>query len=272
MLCLVAALQAEARPLIAHYKLEAIQGQAFRLYTGDGLRLIVSGIGKVAAAGAVAYQCALLDNSPAAWLNVGIAGHANKEVGSALLAHKITDTTNDKTFYPIFTAAPACPTSPLYTVDQAETTYATDCAYDMEASAFFETAQRFTSGELVHCLKIISDNPQNPIENFDLKKIAGLVESQLECIGQVAATLQELSQQLAELQATPTSYNDINGRWHFTVTQQHQLRGLLQRWQTLMPTRDIVDEDLLNFKKSNEVLHYLEQQLLQADLTLTETP
>jgi hypothetical protein len=50
------------------------------------------------------------------------------------------------------------------------------------------------------------------------------------------------------------------------------LRGLLQRWQTLMPTRDIVDEDLLNFKKSKEVLHYLEQQLLQADLTLTEAP
>ena len=142
----------------------------------------------------------------------------------------------------------------------------------MEASAFFETAQRFTSGELVHCLKIISDNPQNPIENFDLKKIAGLVESQLECIGQVAATLQELSQQLAELQATPTSYNDINAHWDFTVTQQHQLRGLLQRWQTLMPTRDIVDEDLLDFKKSKEVLHYLEQQLLQADLTLTEAP
>ena len=193
MLCLVTALQAEARPLIAHYKLQAIQGHAFRLYTGNGLRLIVSGIGKVAAAGAVAYQCALLDNSPSAWLNVGIAGHANKEVGSALLAHKITDTTNGKTFYPIFTAAPACPTSPLYTVDQAETAYATDCAYDLEASAFFETAQRFTSGELGHCLKIISDNPQNPIGNFDLKKVAGLVESQLECIGQVAATLQDLS-------------------------------------------------------------------------------
>jgi hypothetical protein len=84
--------------------------------------------------------------------------------------------------------------------------------------------------------------------------------------------LQDLSQQLAELQATPTSYNDISGRWYFTVTQQHQLRGLLQRWQTLMPTRDLVDEDLLNFKKSKEVLHYLEQQLLQADLTLTEAP
>lgn len=269
MLCLIAALDLEARPLIAHYKLQSIIGHPYRLYASDNMRLIISGVGKIAAAAAVAYQQALLGNTAAAWLNIGIAGHRSRAVGSALLAHKIADIANGKTFYPAFTDKPPCDTDLLHTVEQPETIYATDCAYDMEASGFYETALRFASAELVHCLKVVSDNASCPVERFDIKKATGLIETHLNLLDQFVASLQELSWQMTELQADPPSYLELSERWHFTTTQRHQLRGLLQRWQTLLPTQDIINDDLLSLQQGNEILRYLEQQMLNADLTLT---
>ena len=268
MLCLVTALQVEARPLINRYKLRAVEGHPYRLYTGDGLRLIVSGIGKVAAGAAVAYQRALLQHEPAAWLNIGIAGHATKDLGSALLAHKITDVAKAQSSYPIFTAAPPCATTSLHTVEHADTTYASNCAYDMEASGYSETAMRFASGEMVHCLKVVSDNPHHPIESLDKKQIGGLLQEQLPLIDEFVEILQELSQRIASLQADPPHFAELNDRWHFTATQKHQLNDILQRWQTLMPARKILHDELLALKTSKEVIKYLHQQLLSVELTL----
>ena len=268
MLCLVVALRAEARPLIAHYKLQAMDGHPYRLYGCEHVRLVISGIGKVASAAAVAYQRAILGNTSAAWLNIGIAGHHSKAVGSALLVHKIIDVGNGETFYPMFTAPPACPTTLLHTVEKPDMDYSTDCAYDMEASGFFATAHHFASRELVHALKIISDNPHSPIENGDLKKSGDLIAAQLAIIDQSVVTLQELSHGLTSLQADPPALGEIGERWHFSATQRHLLRDLLQRWQVLMPNCEVLDDQLLALQKSREVLRHLERRVAAADLTL----
>ena len=55
MIHLVVALPAEASPLIERLGLRRdMAGRAMRLYVGDDLRLVVSGVGKVAAAAAAA--------------------------------------------------------------------------------------------------------------------------------------------------------------------------------------------------------------------------
>ena len=269
MLCIVTALQAEARPLIAQYRLKGLDGHPYRIYTSDDLHLIVSGVGKVSAASAVGYQRALMGGDPVAWLNVGVAGHGSEEVGTALLAHKVVDVATGKTFYPTFVSAPSCATSQLHTVDQPETDYGSACAYDMEASGFCQTAQRFATAELVHCLKIVSDNPQFPLQDLNAVEVEALVESRLDQVDIMRQNLDDLSRQLALLEADPPGLDDILSRWRFTTTQEHQLRRLLQRWQVLAPGQAVVNTELSSLQNRDEVIVYIEQRLRKLHLYLT---
>ena len=172
MLCLVVALAAEARPLLASYRLQGVSGHPYRICADEQTHLIVSGIGKVAAAAATAYLRALIGDTPAAWLNIGIAGHGSQAVGTPLLAHKVVDVASGKPFYPTFTAPPPCRTTLLHTVDHAQPPVG-DAAYDMEASGFCEAAQRFATSERIHCLKVVSDNPQSPYQTLNAEKSRG---------------------------------------------------------------------------------------------------
>ena len=99
MLCLVVALAAEARPLLAPHRLRGVSGHPYRICAGEQTHLIVSGVGKVAAAAATAYLRALIGDAPAAWLNIGIAGHGSQAVGTALLA-QVVDIASGKPFTP----------------------------------------------------------------------------------------------------------------------------------------------------------------------------
>ena len=268
MLCLVVALAAEARPLLASYRLQGVSGHPYRICADEQTHLIVSGIGKVAAAAATAYLRALIGDTPAAWLNIGIAGHGSQAVGTPLLAHKVVDAASGKPFYPTFTAPPPCRTTLLHTVDHAQPATG-DAAYDMEASGFCEAAQRFATSERVHCLKVVSDNPQSPYQTLNAEKIETLIEAQLDTVAQVGEHLRALSQQLHALHADPPGLAELTARWQFTATQQHQLRGLLSRWQTLAPATPVVNDDLLALQSRNEVLAYLQQRLDDVEFFLT---
>lgn len=268
MLCLVVALAAEARPLLAPHQLQGASGHPYRICAGEQTHLIVSGIGKVAAAAATAYLRALIGDTPAAWLNIGIAGHGSQAVGTPLLAHKVVDAASGKPFYPSFTAPPPCRTTLLHTVDRVQSP-AGDAAYDMEASGFCEAAQRFATSERVHCLKVVSDNPQSPYQTLNAGKVEALIESQLDTVARVGEHLRALSQQLHALHADPPGLAELTTRWQFTATQQHQLRGLLVRWQTLAPMTPAVNDDLLALQSRDEVLAHLKQQLDDVEFFLT---
>ena len=268
MLCLVVALAAEARPLLASYRLQSVSGHPYRICADEQTHLIVSGIGKIAAATATAYLRALIGDSPAAWLNIGIAGHGSQAVGTPLLAHKVVDAASGKPFYPTFTAPPLCRTTLLHTVDRAQPATG-DAAYDMEASGFCEAAQRFATSERVHCLKVVSDNPQSSYQTLNAAKVGALIEAQLDTVAQVGEHLRALSQQMQALHADPPALAELTARWQFTATQQHQLRGLLARWQTLVPATPAVNDDLLALQRRDEVLAHLQQQLDNVEFFLT---
>ena len=267
MLCLVVALAAEARPLLASHRLQGVSGHPYRICAGEQTHLIVSGIGKVAAAAATAYLRALIGDTPAAWLNIGIAGHGSQAVGTPLLAHKVVDVASGKPFYPTFTAPPPCRTTLLHTVDHAQPPVG-DVAYDMEASGFCEAAQRFATSERIHCLKVVSDNPQSPYQTLNAEKIEALIESQLDTVAQVGEHLRALSQQLHALHAAPPGLAELTARWQFTATQQHQLRGLLVRWQTLTG-EPLNTAAVLSLPSRDAVLYYLRERLKAVELILT---
>jgi hypothetical protein len=62
----------------------------------------------------------------------------------------------------------------------------------MEASAFFETASRFSSAELVQCIKIISDNPSQQIGR-DKARISELINAHIVQLASFAKSLEDLN-------------------------------------------------------------------------------
>jgi len=162
MLIWVTALHCEAKPIIDHYRLKKLQShQAFDVYQKDQIECIVSGIGKLACAAATAWIAALNQEARSiTWINIGTAGSASHDIGTALLINRIFDESGQH-FYPAPLLNSGFKTAHCLTRSEPSTDYHPDQVYDMEASAFFDTATRFSNAELVQCVKVISDNPSH---------------------------------------------------------------------------------------------------------------
>ena len=255
MLRFVVALEAEARPLVDHYRLRRDPAvTAFKLFRRDDTALIVAGIGKVAAAAATSYlYLASGGERHAIWLNVGIAGHGSRHLGEALLAHKIVDRASAAAWYPPLAATPPCDTDLVTTVDRPELDYQAPGAFEMEAAAFYPIACRFASAELVHCLKIVSDGPSEAVERLSLPKVSRLVADQLATVEDWVAACEPLSAELRRLEAEPADLVECLGRWRFTVAERHELARQLRRRQTLAPELKLPLADLAEAARGKEV-------------------
>ncbi|MFQ5792846.1 MAG: hypothetical protein ACE5JI_20450, partial [Acidobacteriota bacterium] len=145
MIRIVVALQAEARPLVSHYRLKAVAG-AFPLYQSEGLWLVVSGVGKTRAAAATANLHAAAGEGPGcAWINVGIAGHRERPVGEAILADKIVDGASGRRWYPPRLPGVPPPSASVLTVDHVEERFTGDWVYEMEAAGICAAASRLSA-------------------------------------------------------------------------------------------------------------------------------
>jgi len=229
----IVALPAEAKPLIAHYRLKRRVGEdAFAVFEKEGISLTVSGIGKVATAAAIGYTHVLFGKRKnAVWLNVGVAGHREHPLGSVWIAHKITDAETGRRWYPSICFRAHCPSAEIRTVSQPETEYARECLYDMEAASVVETATRFSSGELVHCLKVISDNRQSVVWDIDPARVTTWVENAIDVLLYTKQALRHLAGEvIPKRQPNPEIWTS---RWHFTVQERLQLERLLHRWRVL---------------------------------------
>lgn len=266
MINLVVASSYEARPIIDHYQLKNISaGQAFSHYAGEELHLIISGIGKINAAAATAYLQALTHNEkPRAWLNVGIAGHGSLDLGDAFIAHSIMDTATARAHYPPLSLKLELPSSDLHTVDEPKTHYQPGCGYDMEASAFYSIATRTCTAELVHCYKIVSDNPGHPINEhsvFDKLHIDTLIRPHLKPLDQLIRTLSKNCDQYNAAGVANPHYDDIIHRIRFTVSQKSQLHRLLQRYQILFSQALPATMDLSSYQRAKPLLADLHSAL-----------
>ncbi len=274
MLFIVCALNCEALPLISHFRLKRISVPSpFPIYIAHSIYLIISGIGKVQTAAAMGYLQALTGHlAHTAWLNVGIAGHLSYPLGTGVLAHQIIDQANGKRYYPVFVIQRPVPTASIWTVDKPEKQYGNEQAvYEMEASAFWSIASRFTTAELIHCYKVISDNQIDSACSLTQNKVEQLIKGNLSHIDLLVRELQALSQSLLKLELPKEEIDRFLQHWHFTSTQQIQLKHLLQRWRacTSQPFSDLWDSQLLAQTKSQHVLRDLETRLRALSFHLT---
>lgn len=259
---LVVALQAEAQPLITHFGLrcEAPMGM-FRIYRRESMALVISGVGKSLSAAATGYLCGSSDgwrNAP--WINVGVAGHQNVDVGELIVANKIVDQSTAHSWYPPQLVANVV-NSTLITVDEPEETYPERAAYDMEAAGFFPAATRCSSGELVQSIKVISDNPHQSIASLNARSIEQLITKNVSKIEQFINRLSELSTEIKVLPHHGSLPESWANRWSFSVTQGHRLRRLLQRWRALIGDAETLDSALSACKDGAAVLTALEGRL-----------
>lgn len=263
MINLLVALAPEARPLIDYFRLHRRTGtDAYPIYESGTMRLVVSGVGKVRAAAAVAYLHALREpvtNAP--WLNVGIVGDSACTVGTGMLAHRIRDAATQKNWYPPLVFTPPCETTGVLTVDVPASVYPDSWAVDMEAAGFYPTACQFSTAELVHCFKIVSDNNDTPMEAVSAKATKVLVAQKLNVIETLVNELERLSTHLSGINADPPAYDDFLRHCHFTVTERHRLRELLRRWRLLVPDEDPLSAGAAKSCRASEILGALEQRL-----------
>lgn len=226
MLIWVSALHCEAKPVIDHYRLRKQPADAFDAYIGDDMVLIVSGIGKLASAAACAWIAAAhREQAALAWLNLGIAGAAEHEVGAAFLLNQVIDADSGERYYPVPATRAYFPGSACRTLGRPDYDYRDDCLFDMEASGFMQSALYFSSAELVQCIKLVSDNrrrqaaPTRP-------QVSALLHEHIDDIARQAEALAALARTQASLEPALESWQRLLSLAHFTQTQRSRLRVL----------------------------------------------
>jgi nucleoside phosphorylase len=245
MIHFICALKCEARSLIAHYRLKhSTDSDSFPLYISPDkqISLTISGVGKINAAAATAFTHAFLHTEKQdIWLNVGIAGHKALAIGEITLAHKIVDQANNYAWYPQIIFSPGCPSVAILSCNEPATDYS-DSLFEMEAAGFYATACRFASSELIHVIKIISDNQQQPAEIMSESFVAGLVKEKLTVIDQIAESLNLLANEIDSSNETPDYYEQIIEQWRFTYAEKSILKSCLNRWHVLCPDENPMEE------------------------------
>lgn len=263
----VVALDAEARPLVERYGLTRDPARrSFRLYRqrdgGDGVALVVTGPGKVAAAAGAAYlHLAASGGRDGVWLNVGTAGHGERPVGEVVLAHKVRERGTGRSWYPPQLFDPPCATDEVVTVERPETAFSEPGAYEMEAAGFYPTACRFATAELVHCLKVISDGPEAPGERLDAAAVTELVASATSAVEVLAAACSELAAELRGAGADPPELEACLARWRFTASDRRELHRLLRRRRLLAPEAPLPTGELPGHLRGREVNRRLRRWL-----------
>jgi nucleoside phosphorylase len=261
------ALPCEAKPLVEHFGLKKdVTVRPFAVYLNHGICLTVTGIGKNAMAAGVAYTQALFASvEHPVMLNIGIAGHKDHPLGGLFLIDKIIDVDSQKSYYPSLIFTPPCPTGSIQTLLRPKLSYDQQHLCDMEASAFYETAVRFSSSELIICLKVISDNQLSPVENIQAKQVAALIAAHLAKVESILSR----AVALAELITKPESrfFEQLTERYHFTVNERMQLKNQLSRWN-VVTNRQSLEFDETHLHSGNEVLRWLGLRINNTDFYL----
>lgn len=261
------ALDCEAKSLVSYYGLKKENvTHPFSIYTNNNCVLTVTGVGKVAMAGAVAYTLAIFSgNHYPVLLNIGIAGHKTQAIGDLLMAEKIIDTDSGKKFYPQLIGRKWPETSLIKTVSVPCEQYSPACLYDMEAAAFYETAVKFSSSELIHCFKVVSDNEQSSIDKIQPKVVTEWIANQMLELDRLIKQIVTLSESITPVELKELS--EIITKWHFTVTGKIRLKTLLMRWNVLSATR-WSNRNENDFSTGKELLSRLEQDINDLEVHL----
>lgn len=211
MIYVMMALYQEAHGLIRELELKKNTAYApFEVFDNEsaGIRLVVTGVGEIAAAAATAAVCAR-DGADAAdfFVNIGCcaaggcepadrdmdsgygAAHA-AQTGDLYVCHKITEQATGKTFYPDILYRHPWKERELVTgMQPLQRAAAHGALYDMEAAAVYQAGIRFFSPDRMLFLKVVSDSGVAGQERMTAETLAGLLEQHVKAVAGFLANL-----------------------------------------------------------------------------------
>ena len=217
MIYVVTALYQEAHGFIRELELKKNTAYApFEVFDNEnaGIRLVVTGVGEIAAAAVVAAVCAQ-DGADAAdfLINIGCCAAANAgadsgcetvdsgmdsgygaahaaQIGDLYVCHKITEQATGKTFYPDILYRHPWKERELVTgMQPLQRAAAHGALYDMEAAAVYQAGIRFFPPDRMLFLKVVSDFGIAGQERMTAEALTGLLE---QYVKEVAAFLTNL--------------------------------------------------------------------------------
>ena len=165
MTLITTATPSEAKPLITFFELKPLKPSLFKMYGNDQITLLIGGVGTLKMAIATTYALQIFDPKNIRHIfNIGICGGVDETLplGTLFLINKITDPYTGKSLYPDILL-----THPLR--EASISSFATPIAksqregiattlVDMEATGFFQAAQKFLPLHYITLLKIVSDH------------------------------------------------------------------------------------------------------------------
>ncbi len=251
MIYLITALDAEARPLIEHYRLKRDLSLPYSLYKNDDIVLLVSGMGKTNALMGLSTLLGWRIPKPADILmNIGICGAPSEyEITEALLIHQIID--HEKRYYPDILYPHSMRETSLLCVDEPQS-HNCEFPVDMESSAIFQAASRFFKLHQIAFVKIVSDHftPQSVTKEGAIE----LIRSHLTLIDDLLSALQTI-------QSAPSLFSDEEReridifKAHFTKSQGDGLEDALSFFRLKNPMAPLVfQSDIPNSKRERSML------------------
>ena len=170
MITILTALYPEAKGLIERLNLKQNNDETiYRLFEGEQVRLVITGVGMISAAAAAARH---FTKYPAVStgdlvINLGVAGLSKADssdcnIGDLFLASKLTEKATGRTFYPDFLYRHSFRQLPLVTVPivcKDASTFVEPSLIDMEASALYQALLPHISPDRMFFFKVVSDIP-----------------------------------------------------------------------------------------------------------------
>ncbi len=219
MIYVMMALYQEAHGLIRELELKKNTAYApFEVFDNEnaGIRLVVTGVGEIAAAAVVAAVCAQ-DGADAAdfLINIGCCAAANAgadsgcetvdsgmdsgygaahaaQIGDLYVCHKITEQATGKTFYPDILYRHPWKERELVTgMQPLQRAAAHGALYDMEAAAVYQAGIRFFSPDRMLFLKVVSDFGIAGQERMTAEALTGLLEQHVKEVVAFLTNLRE---------------------------------------------------------------------------------
>lgn len=219
MIYVVTALYQEAHGFIRELELKKNTAYApFEVFDNEnaGIRLVVTGVGEIAAAAVVAAVCAR-DGADAAdfLINIGCCAAANAgadsgcetvdsgmdsgygaahaaQIGDLYVCHKITEQATGKTFYPDILYRHPWKERELVTgMQPLQRAAAHGALYDMEAAAVYQAGIRFFSPDRMLFLKVVSDFGIAGQERMTAEALTGLLEQHVKEVVAFLTNLRE---------------------------------------------------------------------------------
>ena len=99
----------------------------------------------------------------------------------------------------------------------------------MEGSAFFATASRFCTRELVQSVKIISDNPQSPVSGFDKSTVSSLITPAIPLLRILITEMEEIAREISPSFLLETTFQEIARLCSLSQTQEYQVQKIIRQ-------------------------------------------